>query len=170
MYNLDSTTDTPFDCLSYVWGARDPPSLITLIEQDEAGEKKKKAAELSITPNCAAALRGLRRRFKSRRIWVDAICIDQTSVSERSSQVSFMAEIYNKAECVLIWLQVEREYEIPPEVVCRKMRYMDRLYRAGLLRLKEVNEETMVVDQSETRIVRACQKYAVQKLHDLGGM
>ena len=37
-------------------------------------------------------------------IWIDALCIDQASVEEKSSQVTLMGEIYELASVVLIWL------------------------------------------------------------------
>ncbi|KAH0556093.1 hypothetical protein GP486_005969 [Trichoglossum hirsutum] len=36
--------------------------------------------------------------------WIDAICINQVSIPERSAQVSIMRDIYDKAGLVLIWL------------------------------------------------------------------
>ena len=38
------------------------------------------------------------------RIWIDAICIDQSNLIERSEQVALMQHIYAKAAAVLIWL------------------------------------------------------------------
>jgi hypothetical protein len=39
-----------------------------------------------------------------RTIWIDAICINQQDISERTQQVQFMRCIYENAEQVLIWL------------------------------------------------------------------
>ena len=36
--------------------------------------------------------------------WIDAICIDQNNVPERSDQVGLMREIYTSAKFVLVWL------------------------------------------------------------------
>ena len=57
-----------------------------------------------ITVNCEAALRALRLPTKDRRIWVDAICIDQESNHERTQQVQLMPVIYATAQRVLIYL------------------------------------------------------------------
>lgn len=40
----------------------------------------------------------------SMRLWVDAICINQTDVTERNAQVSMMARIYSSASAVIAWL------------------------------------------------------------------
>lgn len=37
-------------------------------------------------------------------VWIDAICIDQTSLEERASQVTMMDRIYKQARSVMIWL------------------------------------------------------------------
>lgn len=37
-------------------------------------------------------------------IWIDAICINQSDVDERNSQVGQMAEIYKRAAALVIWL------------------------------------------------------------------
>lgn len=36
--------------------------------------------------------------------WVDAICINQEDLEERSAQVQIMPQIYSKASCVIVWL------------------------------------------------------------------
>lgn len=47
-------------------------------------------------------------RQKTQRIfWIDAICIDQANVDERSKQVACMADVYNEAHTVLVWLGEE---------------------------------------------------------------
>lgn len=38
------------------------------------------------------------------RFWIDAICINQEDLLERSSQVSFIIDIYDRAENVMVWL------------------------------------------------------------------
>jgi hypothetical protein len=37
-------------------------------------------------------------------MWIDSICIDQTSTDERNQQVALMGEIYGRAMGVNIWL------------------------------------------------------------------
>ncbi|KAI0876050.1 heterokaryon incompatibility protein-domain-containing protein [Hypoxylon argillaceum] len=89
----------PYEALSYVWGS--PTGTIPIHCNDK---------ELLVTPNLYDALRRLRRRFSSRVLWIDAICIDQRqndrSTQERNIQVEMMGEIYREARTVLIWLGV----------------------------------------------------------------
>jgi hypothetical protein len=37
-------------------------------------------------------------------LWIDAICINQANLSERTHQVRLMADIYGKASRVIVWL------------------------------------------------------------------
>lgn len=59
---------------------------------------------LPITQNLEAGLRHLRSRTKTRTLWVDALCINQDDMDERSQQVQIMGSIYSKAARVVVWL------------------------------------------------------------------
>jgi hypothetical protein len=48
-----------------------------------------------------------------RTLWVDALCINQLDVDEKRHQISFMPDIYTKANTVIMWLG-EPEAEEPP--------------------------------------------------------
>ena len=82
-----------YEALSYVWGSSDRPLSISIDEHD-----------LPVTVNLHAALSRLRDRFIERIIWVDAICINQADLEERGHQIQSMAEIYSKANRVIVWL------------------------------------------------------------------
>ena len=38
------------------------------------------------------------------RFWLDAVCINQEDIKERSEQVSLMTAVYSQAERVVVWL------------------------------------------------------------------
>lgn len=42
--------------------------------------------------------------------WIDALCMDQSNTLEKNDQVARMAEIYVKADSVVIWLGKDDEY------------------------------------------------------------
>ena len=67
-------------------------------------EEHKPSRTLNIAGNCAAAMRSLRSPTEERTLWIDSICIDQTSLDERSSQVALMGEVYRDAARVVVWL------------------------------------------------------------------
>lgn len=85
----------PFTALSYAWGQPSSGQYITC-------ENKK----ISITKNCDIALRQIREIAgqDSPMLWVDAICVDQSNLEERSQQVQIFAHIYSSAERTWIWL------------------------------------------------------------------
>jgi hypothetical protein len=87
-----------YTALSYVWG--DQADTVTI----QINGKK-----LSVTRNLFKFLHCHRESFLTERrteglFWIDAICIDQSNIHERSKQVQFMAEVYKNAKNVLVWL------------------------------------------------------------------
>ncbi|PNP79445.1 hypothetical protein FNYG_07280 [Fusarium nygamai] len=82
-----------YEAISYVWG--DPSQKANIICHGK---------RLKVTQNLYNALSHFRQRDKSRYLWADAICIDQSHVSERNAQVKQMRKIYENAKTVLIWL------------------------------------------------------------------
>ncbi|KAM0261132.1 hypothetical protein ACHAQJ_002394 [Trichoderma viride] len=59
---------------------------------------------MAITANLHEGLLRLRDQMIERILWIDAICIDQGSIKERGDQIQHMAEIYCKANRVIVWL------------------------------------------------------------------
>ena len=50
------------------------------------------------------ALKELRLRDQERRLWIDAICINQGNFEEKGVQVALMGSIYRRAQKVIVWL------------------------------------------------------------------
>lgn len=95
-----STSDQPlpaFNALSYVWGKRSEVTNIVI-----------NSKPVAVTCNLESALRHLRDWHAGETgglpIWVDAVCINQDDVDERSEQVGMMGTIYRRASRVLSWL------------------------------------------------------------------
>ncbi|KAJ9157883.1 hypothetical protein NKR23_g269 [Pleurostoma richardsiae] len=82
----------PYKALSYCWG--DPTQQERIFVS---------GAHVWVTASLAEALRVLRQRGV-RRIWADAICINQSDLEERSQQVLKMNAIYRSADTVIAWL------------------------------------------------------------------
>ena len=82
-----------FMALSYVWG--DPTDPRTILLHNEP---------FLVTKNLHAALRSIRSRFPGMStIWVDALCINQQDLAERSRQVPLMQFIYSQAKHTVVW-------------------------------------------------------------------
>ncbi|KAF2678005.1 hypothetical protein K458DRAFT_377328 [Lentithecium fluviatile CBS 122367] len=121
-----------YHALSYHWGFDKATNRITIMDDrlQRSGrvllsEKNKFASLVSQMPaanqtannewwfpvrdNLLSALRGLRQQDEPLLLWVDAICInqdpaDEEAKKEKQQQVNNMAQIYNSANSVCIWL------------------------------------------------------------------
>lgn len=87
-----------FEALSYTWGSTEDPEKILVDDR-----------ELLVTQNLAEALKYLRYEDKPRVLWIDAICVDQQDLGERSRQVLRMVDIYAEATRVVVWLGPESD-------------------------------------------------------------
>ncbi len=84
---------SPYYALSYVWGdSEDRRSIICNRQLKE------------VTTNLHSVLHQYRARASSMRLWVDALCIDQSNDVEKTFQVRMMQDIYKHADKVIIWL------------------------------------------------------------------
>lgn len=50
--------------------------------------------------------------YRIRRLWVDALCIDQENQAEKTEQVQQMGRIYSKAERVISWVSPNVEFNM----------------------------------------------------------
>ena len=92
-YSLDEQLD--YEALSYVWGEKGSEIEILLNGQ-----------VFPVRRNLAFALKDLRLADRPRRLWIDAICINQGDHEERASQVLLMRHIYRNASRVVVWLGI----------------------------------------------------------------
>jgi hypothetical protein len=102
-----------YEALSYAWGTPESPEKIQVLDglipygpktigslkstqnldsflqrlRRSIPDGRKASGTLTITQNLALALRHLRKVDTPRVLWVDAICIDQTNLKERSAEV-----------------------------------------------------------------------------------
>ncbi|KAL9018891.1 MAG: hypothetical protein Q9185_003803 [Variospora sp. 1 TL-2023] len=90
---VDIEDTLPYEALSYVWG-RDLASCPLWCD----------GGLIQIRPNLDTALRFLRLPSQARRLWVDAICIDQENVDERTREVQYMRLVYKYAARTIVWL------------------------------------------------------------------
>jgi hypothetical protein len=88
-----SGQDQEYDALSYTWGSPEEPRTISL-----------DGKTCSVRKDLWWALYNLRSRKATRRVWIDALCINQANVSERNYQVGQMDRIYREARMVAISL------------------------------------------------------------------
>jgi hypothetical protein len=90
---VDLDDDPPYIGLSYVWGSElnlDPFVL--------------NGHEVKFTRNLAMALEHIQEEVDEVTLWIDALCIDQSNIEEKSAQVRRMRDIYTTAVYTLVWL------------------------------------------------------------------
>jgi hypothetical protein len=75
------------------------------------GDGAQSIGYINITENLHSALQNLRKHDKMLVLWVDAICIDQSNIPERNSQVSNIPQVYTEAASVLVWLGTDDTQE-----------------------------------------------------------
>ncbi len=93
----------PYCALSYTWGAPyrdlspewDQPSATHTIHLN--------GFEFQVRWNLHAAMTSL-SKHTAEMMWIDALCIDQSNISERNQQVQMMGSIYKKSKTTFIWL------------------------------------------------------------------
>ncbi|MCJ1380074.1 hypothetical protein MMC17_003177 [Xylographa soralifera] len=94
-------SEAPYEALSYTWGPENPNRCIE-VEGDNS------LRSIFVGYNLFTALFHLRYVDRCRRVWIDAISIDQSNITERGHQVAMMSQIYKQAERVIVWLGVEK--------------------------------------------------------------
>lgn len=99
---------TDYESLSYTWGSV-KNSQTAYVDNHLAAVRDfaESCTTLELRENLACALKHLRYTDKPRRLWIDAICINQKDIKERGSQVSCMHKIYKFAKRVVAWLGPE---------------------------------------------------------------
>ena len=98
IFSTVEDTEMPYHALSYVWGET------TSVRSIECNERR-----VGVTDNLYSALSRIRSTEFLVPIWVDALCINQSSdpvwLAERSHQVQMMAKIFSRATITLIDLK-----------------------------------------------------------------
>ena len=87
--------DVSFRAVSYTWDGQCPDSTIIC-----------DGKQLDVTLNVLKILSIVALDVEEGEclLWVDSICIDQSSTSDKNHQVPQMGKIYSRASSVLIWL------------------------------------------------------------------
>jgi hypothetical protein len=119
-----------FQALSYAWG-NDPPWYEVLLDDlPRSGNEPittgvKQFQTYAIRRNLYQALRHIRLTDDYLWLWVDALCIDQTNIHEKSQQIPKLPSIYFNAWNVIAWLGdgeslpggVEKAVSLVPDIL-----------------------------------------------------
>ena len=83
--------------LSYCWTTANPDRTILVSGQ-----------EFQVRPNLYHYLQQVQKESRHDWMFIDAICIDQTNPTEKSTQIRLMGDVYRSAKSVEIWLGIVR--------------------------------------------------------------
>lgn len=83
----------PYDAVSWCWGDVRQREKITV-----------DGLEVDIPRNAHEVLIEFCVKQQKLKVWLDALCINQNDLDERSQQVAIMKDVYSSAREVLIWL------------------------------------------------------------------
>lgn len=89
--SLDERFD--YESISYTWG-----------DSTETRNIKVDNCRLEVRANAFEIIRGRAFFLKTRLIWIDAVCINQTDEPEKSGQIQLLRTIYRQASWVIVWL------------------------------------------------------------------
>ncbi|KAF2659854.1 hypothetical protein K491DRAFT_775321 [Lophiostoma macrostomum CBS 122681] len=98
-----------YEAFSYVWDLQDSlyPFRITYDDSEvpsSPAEIVRPERHIFITQGLADGIQTFRHSSSPLVMWVDQICIDQSSLKERSAHVRLMGKVYERATTVLVWL------------------------------------------------------------------
>ena len=89
----------PYTAVSYTWGNHSGHRKVDL-----NGHATEVSENLWRFLSNICILQQKERNEHRQWFWIDALCINQRNMGERTQQVLLMAEIYSKADRVLVWL------------------------------------------------------------------
>jgi hypothetical protein len=100
LVHIDLDGEPAYNAISYMWGDPTPKDVIYI-----------NGRSINIGENLGRALRHVRHHDRATEqqqyLWVDGVCIQQSSIRERNHQVGLMRRIYKAAQMVYIWLDEE---------------------------------------------------------------
>jgi hypothetical protein len=98
-----------YEALSYCWGNTTELYRVDVLVGGESSHENVK--HLWVPRGLRLALERLKLKDCLRVLWIDAICINQTDLSEKGWQVSMMTAIYRNASRVVVYLDIPGGFE-----------------------------------------------------------
>lgn len=160
-----------YKVLSYCWGA--PYGIDQEDHEDYSWETAMAGPNSSIlcngrsliaTKNLREALLQLREDGEEDRLWIDAICINQSDENEKAIQIEMMANLYAEASMVMVWLGIwDEESETAIKCISSKL-----AKRAALQKQEEYQdmEVRQIIADNDNRVV-ACDEEELEYLQHL---
>ncbi|EPE30488.1 hypothetical protein GLAREA_03455 [Glarea lozoyensis ATCC 20868] len=135
-----------YETLSYSWHNNEWNDFTT--EQKKLYEPWEiicNGKNVTVQPNLWRALQRLRHRDRSRTVWADALCIDQSNDRERAQQVQIMSLIYSNALQTVIWMGESKQASVEKslDLICRIVNSWDERHPAEYWMTDDATSETL---------------------------
>jgi hypothetical protein len=166
-----------YEALSYAWGSTNDRRIIKICHGSRGKGRdslrlarkllfhQNKASTLAVTQNLEIALRHLRLPDRRRVLWIDAICINQSNLAERSAEVSRMGLIFSSARQVVVWLGPESEDSaLAVETLRRIGQDVDHDENIHTLYIKPGTETELLEDDAQALEAKETNWIAVKNL------
>lgn len=124
--------ETPsYTALSYCWRNPEYDSLAGAGGQNPSAPVPShflrcNGQKISIATELNDALLRLRDETQTVRLWVDALCINQSDLAERATQVLLMQRIYHTASKVCMWIGMEHNLTGAAFALLKKLEVLER--------------------------------------------
>lgn len=177
------TGSADYDTFSYCWGSQQEtfPLRLSVISDRGLPLLIGKVAQLDFEPHrngmiqigysLKSLLEEMRRRKHKRFVWIDAICIDQDSDSEKRMQIPMMKDIFTYAANGYVWLgegsteEVELLELLPYLIECLEQSEAGSEHRTSEL----PGDNASSVEGSDTLLLEEGQATAKDTLNDGNG-
>lgn len=140
-----ATAQVQYEAMSYAWGDQQPTERLTI-------KGSTLHRYIMIRPNVDIMLRHLRSSTQQRRLWIDALCINQNDLVEKGSQVRFMEEVYRQAKAIVIWLGTPKD---SPGTKDTTMRFFQQLVKYGPADSRQEEEQAATWAKLEAFLSRS---------------
>ncbi|KAI1370072.1 heterokaryon incompatibility protein-domain-containing protein [Hypoxylon crocopeplum] len=144
LVSADLSASPPYEALSYVWGK--PVFDATIVCNEDIPFK--------ITSSLHRALVRLRAVDKPRVLWVDQICINQASNTDRAAQVTRMTRIYSQCQNAIVWLG-----DVPPKLQTTLVKFIQTLSSAQ----KQQHRDGMILGDNDVSALQLSEMDAAQR-------
>jgi hypothetical protein len=159
-----------YTAASYTWATEtgDSSKLREIyVATDHSSENDKRL--IKVTRNCESTLKQLRLVNEERTVWIDAVCIDQSDVDERSHQVRLMDRIYESAVKVEICIETLQE-DYTGAIFLLNRSYLPRtsLHRDYDDEVAREHDSSSILERSQKRCMYRQRKYESAMQSGLG--
>lgn len=100
LWTTSITNAGAYTTLSYVWGPKDQTMHVL----------RTPSGDLVIRESLYAALLSLRPKREPMTLWIDALCINQKDKREKSSQITLLAEIFQRSVSTLAFIGKDEDH------------------------------------------------------------